>query len=174
VAESMTAITDNTNSNVVFGVRHRVVQATSPYCGGRYGVKSDYKVAFHNNGGTNKQFLNEGTAWGNIIGQFNLGQWYLTELVYDGSQLKVRDDSSPSWNTWPLSGKSGHLNIWAYATNGGTAETEVDFVYQRLFTENEPQHVLWSNEEIMRSAPVCNFSANLTSGRSPLTIQLIR
>jgi len=170
-AESMTGITDKTGDNIVLGVRHRVVQATAQYCGGRYGVQSDYKVAFHNNGGTQKQFLNEATAWGNTLGPFNLDQWYVSELVHDGSRLLVRDDYASTWTAWPVSGKSGHITLWAYAYGGGTAATDVDYVYQRQYAAIEPGHGNWGTEDQILRAPVANFTANVTSGPVPLTVQ---
>ena len=118
--ETLTGITDNTGNNIVTGFKHRVDQDSGSNSAERIGIQNDYKVVFSNNGGNIKQFLNENTAWGPTFGTFNVGQWYITEMYYDGKQLQTRDDYSPTWNAWTVSGKSGHMDIWAFAYSGGT------------------------------------------------------
>ena len=120
--ETLTGITDNTGNNIVTGSKHRVDQDSGSNSAERIGIQNDYKVVFSNNGGNIKQFLNENTAWGPIFGTFNVGQWYITEMYYDGKQLQTRDDYSPTWNAWTVSGKSGHMDIWAFAYSGGTVD----------------------------------------------------
>ena len=68
VSEILTGKTDNTGNNIVIGFKHRVDQDSGSYSAERIGIDSDYKVAFSNNGGNVKQFLNENTAWGPTIG----------------------------------------------------------------------------------------------------------
>ena len=75
-----------------------------------------------------------------------------------GSNYRRGIITAANWNSWTVSGKSGHVDIWAFAYSGGTAEVDTDYVYQRQYVSAEPQQGSWGNEEITTHAPVANFT----------------
>lgn len=62
------------------------------------------------------------------------------------------------------------VNLRVRVHNGGTHNTMLDWIFVRNYTSTPPTIIAWSGESATASAPVAAFSANVTSGPTPLDI----
>ena len=127
-------------------------------------------VSFLNNG----QIANYNNGWNNLQ-SYTAGSWYKMSLTVRSIQqydVSINDVSRSTLQpVLTLGGQPSTYNgFWIHAYDPGTV-AYIDDIRIRKYAAIAPVHGGWSSESGINDPPVVQFTADVTSGYGPLSVQ---
>ncbi len=170
---------DQTTNDYCFRAKVRTTALTKDICQAKLGIqlttatKRGCHVNYDRRNGqynVHPQYANDSD--GANIAAFTLNTWYIDEICYNGSKLRINHAGAGWTESTPTAVQVGHCGFSNFGYSGGYPEMQVDYCLQRPFIATEPAAGTAGEEQI---ANVPYLSASFTVAPLdpplPLTVQ---